>query len=125
MAFDDVAADLRRVAGTERLRHARLALDHIHLRGGDFLDLETVLAHVLGPLAAAAAVGVLVHDDLFARGVGGGEAGQAEQCGGEQGAQGAALRLRGDVHDAVTPERNFMPGIVPLPQGAWAKLTGM
>src|SRR5690606_16815054 len=126
VALDDIAADLGGVAGAERLRYAGLALDLPHLGGGDFPDLEAVLAHVLGPFAATAAVGILVHDDLVFGGHGGGDAtkgGQAEQRAGDQRAQGLALRLGGDVHGADSGadlhDRNCA-----LPCRAWPKLTG-
>src|SRR5690606_10165089 len=59
VSLDDVAADLRRVAGGERLGYAEAGLQTVHRGGLDQLDRKSCLADVVDPGPAAAAVRVL------------------------------------------------------------------
>ncbi|MPN65075.1 hypothetical protein SDC9_212854 [bioreactor metagenome] len=83
MPLHHITAHLRGMAGTQRLRHTGIALDLTHLRGRDLLHGEAVGTHVFRPLATAAAVRVLVHDDFFPTGPGG-QCGNRGQSGNDQ-----------------------------------------
>lgn len=59
MAFDHIAADLRRVAGGEIVRHAEPRPDFVQLLGFGHVDGHPGLAQIVDPAAAAAAIRVL------------------------------------------------------------------
>ncbi len=64
MTLHGVAADPRRMAAGQMRWHPKPLPFHIHGSGIDLFHLEAGLLHVLDPLGAAAAIGILIDGHL-------------------------------------------------------------